>query len=286
MKFSREDVTFTSHGAALRGWLYRPEGDTPKPGVVMAHGLTAVREMFLDLYAEAFACAGFMTLVYDHFGFGVSDGEPRQSPAPSLQLEGYRDAIAWLRRQSGVDPDRIGVWGSSYSGGQVIMLAAEPLPIRCAVAQVPGFSMGGLQLSAATVAEITAAIQNGRLDDVIPAATATADGLGIMYQDDAHDWFTRVSRERAPTWRNEVRIGALTEPFEPIDFLVRTRIPLRCIVAPDDRLTPPDEGIKIAATVPLIDLVQISGGHFTAYEAGFDESARLAVDWFARHLAD
>ena len=76
MKFSREDVEFTSHGAALRGWLFRPEGNTPRPGIVMAHGFTAVREMFLDRYAEAFASAGFTTLVYDHFGFGASDGEP------------------------------------------------------------------------------------------------------------------------------------------------------------------------------------------------------------------
>lgn len=285
MKFFREDVEFTSHGATLRGWLFRPEGNTPGPGIVMAHGFTAVREMFLDRYAEAFASAGFTTLVYDHFGFGASDGEPRQSPTPSLQLEGYRDAIDWLRRQPWSDPDRIGIWGSSYSGGQVIMLAAEPLPIRCAVAQVPGFGGDGLQLSAATVAAITDAMQNGRLDDIIPAASATADGLGIMYPDDAYGWFTRVSRERAPAWRNEVRIGALAEPFNPVDFLVKTRIPLRCIVAPDDRLTPPQEGMKIAATVPMIDLVQIPGGHFDAYEAGFAESSGHAIEWFARHLA-
>ena len=52
---------------------------------------------------------------------------------------------------------------------------------------------------------------------------ATADGLGIMYPDDAYGWFTRVSRERAPAWRNEVRIGALAEPFNPVDFLVKTK---------------------------------------------------------------
>ena len=81
----------------------------------MAHGFTAVREMFLDLYAEAFAAAGFTTLVYDHFGFGASDGESRQSPLPSLQLQGYRDAVDWLGGQASVDPDRMGIWGSSYS---------------------------------------------------------------------------------------------------------------------------------------------------------------------------
>jgi hypothetical protein len=40
--------------------------------------------------SEAFAEAGLTTLVYDHYGFGASDGEPRQSPAPSMQLEANR----------------------------------------------------------------------------------------------------------------------------------------------------------------------------------------------------
>jgi dienelactone hydrolase len=82
----RHDVELTSHGATLRGWLYPAAGGGPGPGIVMAHGLSAVREMFLDRYAEAFAAAGCTVLVYDHFGFGASDGEPRQWPAPSVQL--------------------------------------------------------------------------------------------------------------------------------------------------------------------------------------------------------
>ena len=86
----REDVEFESLGSTLRGWLYRSELPAPGPAVVMAHGLTAVKEMFLDSYAEAFAKAGLTTLAYDHFGFGASEGEPRQSPAISIQLQGYR----------------------------------------------------------------------------------------------------------------------------------------------------------------------------------------------------
>jgi len=284
MTVSREDVEFTSHDAILQGWLFRPEGKLLTPGIVMAHGFSAVREMFLDRYADAFAAAGFATLVYDHFGFGASGGEPRQSPTASLQLEGYRDAVDWMRRQAQIDPDRIGIWGSSRSGGLVIALASEDLNIHCAVAQVPGFGKPALQFSAATVAAITEALENGRLDALIPAASATADGLGIMYPDDAYCWFTRVCKERAPSWRNEVRIGALTEQFSPIDLLAKTRILLRLIVAPDDKLTPPQMGMEIAANIPAIDIVKIPGGHFDAYESGFDESSSLAIEWFARHL--
>ena len=285
MTSTREDVEFVSRGATLRGWLYRPAGTTNSPGVVMAHGFTAVREMFLDRYAKAFAAAGLTALVYDHYGFGASDGEPRQSPEPSVQRDGYRDAIDWLGHQASIDAGRIGIWGSSYSGEHVVVLSTEDLPIQCAVAQVPGIGASGPDLSEATIAAIDEALEQGRLDDTIPAVSATKDEVGIMSEDTAYDWFMRVSAERAPSWRNEVRIGALTEPTKPIEYLPHVKVPLLLIVAPDDRLVPPGDGMKVAAKVPQIEVVEIPGGHFDAYESSFAESSQPAVAWFKRHLA-
>ncbi len=282
----RHDVELTSHGATLRGWLYPAAGGGPGPGIVMAHGLSAVREMFLDRYAEAFAAAGCTVLVYDHFGFGASDGEPRQWPAPSVQLEGYRDAVAWLATQSTVDAGRIGLWGSSFSGGEVIILAAEDLPIAAAVAQVPALAEGGPGLPAGALAAITGALEQGRDDLVLPATTATPDGDGIMFEDDAHRWFTRVAAERAPTWRNELRVSGLLEPFRPIDHLAGAKVPLLLIVAPDDGLTPPGPALAIAEAAPLVEVVEIPGDHFAAYESGFSASIEATVDFFGRHLGE
>jgi uncharacterized protein len=251
----------------------------------MAHGFTAVREMLLDRYAEAFAAAGFASLAYDHYGFGASEGEPRQYPAVSLQLDGYRDAIRWIGNQPSVDAERIGIWGSSYSGGHVIMLAAEDLPIRCGVAQVPGIGAGGPAPSEATVAAVTRALEAGRVDDTVPAVSATETGLGIMFEDGAHEWFTRVARERAPSWRDEVRVGALAESARPIDHLPRVKVPLLLIMAPENRLTPPAEAIRVAATLPMVEIAEIPGGHFDAYEASFAASSTRAVAWFQRFLS-
>ncbi len=284
MQRKRHDVEFTSHGATLRGWLYPATGDAPGPGVVMAHGLTAVREMFLDRYAEAFAAAGFTTLVYDHFGFGSSDGEPRQWPSPKVQLEGYRHAVAWLRTQASVDPHRIGIWGSSFSGGEVIILASEDLPIACAVAQVPAFAEGGAGLPTGALAAITEALEQGRDDLVLPATTPNPDGNGIMFEDGAHAWMRRVSAERAPTWRNEVRVSALLEPFRPIDHLAHAKVPLLLLVAPADTITPPGPAMALAAATPLVEVVDIPGGHFDAYESSFTASVEPTVAFFHRHL--
>src|SRR3954470_8639212 len=55
----RHDIEFDAEGTTLRGWLYVPDGaSAPAPAVVMSHGFSAVKEMYLDAYAEAFADAG------------------------------------------------------------------------------------------------------------------------------------------------------------------------------------------------------------------------------------
>jgi len=284
MALPRDDVEFTSHGAALRGWLYRAAGPGPHPGIIMAHGLSAVKEMFLDRYAESFADAGFTALVYDHIGFGASDGEPRQCPAPSMQLQGYRDAVAWLATEPGVDAERIGLWGSSFSGGEVIILASEDLPVRCGVAQVPALGEGGPDLPAGALRVLTAAFESGDTDATIAAVTDSPDGDAVMYEDAAYEWFTRVAAERAPAWKDALRISAFGEQFRPIDHLAEARVPLLLVVAPDDTLTPPGLALPIAASAPNVSVVKIAGGHFDAYESGFAASAGPAVEWFRTHL--
>src|ERR671920_1828167 len=134
---NRTDVEFNADGTTLRGWLYRPDGDGAAPGVVMAHGFSATKEMYLDSFAEVFAQAGLAALVFDHRNFGASDGEPRQEIDPWAQVRDYRHAITYARTREEVDGDRIGIWGSSYSGGHVLVVGAIDRRVKCVVAQVP-----------------------------------------------------------------------------------------------------------------------------------------------------
>ncbi|MBF3223412.1 alpha/beta fold hydrolase, partial [Pseudomonas aeruginosa] len=136
----RLNVEFCSEGVALRGWLYLPEARAERPAIVMTHGFSGVKEQYLDRYAEVFAAAGFVVLLYDHPNFGDSDGEPRQEIDPVMQRRGYRDAITWLGAQARVDASRIGIWGTSYSGGHVLEVAALDRRVKCVVAQVPTVS--------------------------------------------------------------------------------------------------------------------------------------------------
>ena len=110
---ARRDIEFDAEGVTLRGWFYAAEGSVSGATVVMAHGFSAVKEMYLDSFAEAFAAAGLNALVFDNRCFGASEGEPRQEIDPWAQVRDYRHAITYLHTVPEVDPGRIGIWGLS-----------------------------------------------------------------------------------------------------------------------------------------------------------------------------
>ena len=116
-------------------WLYQPE--QASACVVLAHGWTGVREQRLDAFAERFAAAGFAALVFDYRHFGASDGEPRSLLDIKRQREDWRAAVAYARGLDRIDPERIALWGSSFSGGHVIETAARDHRVAAVIAQVP-----------------------------------------------------------------------------------------------------------------------------------------------------
>lgn len=123
------EITFTSGGVACAAWHLPAAVNTladerGRPCVVMAHGFGGTRDTGLLGYAEAFAAAGIDAFVFDYRGFGASQGTPRQLVSYRRQRQDYHAAIAAARRLPGVDPERIVLWGTSYSGGHVVAVAA------------------------------------------------------------------------------------------------------------------------------------------------------------------
>src|SRR3954466_2215446 len=134
----RQDIEFDAEGTTLRGWLYVPDGaHGPSPTIVMSHGFSATKELFLDAFAEVFCDAGMCALVFDNRCLGASDGLPRQEIDPWAQVRDYRHAITYAGTREEVDRDRIGIWGSSYSGAHVIVVGAMDRRVKCVVSQVP-----------------------------------------------------------------------------------------------------------------------------------------------------
>lgn len=139
----RRDVRFGENGQERSGWLYLPKNArAPLPCIVMNNGLGATRDMVLPRYATRYAAVGFAVLTYDYRHFGDSAGEPRNHYSYDAQIEDCRAAIAFARSDKSIDPDRIGLWGTSAAGGNGIVIAAEDLRIRCFAAQCPTLDHG------------------------------------------------------------------------------------------------------------------------------------------------
>ena len=297
----RRDVEFDAEGVTLRGWLYTPDsGSAPFPTIVMAHGYSAVKEMYLDRFAEHFAEAGLAALVFDNRNFGASDGEPRQEIDPWQQVQDYRHAITYAGTLDEVDADRIGVWGSSYSGGHVIVVGAIDRRVKCVSAQVPLVS-GHRNARRLVRADFVTAVQGMFNEDrlnryqggepaMIPVVDEDPMAPSALPTPDSYTWFTETHDLRAPSWRNECTLRSVEmfwdyEPGAYLPYISPT--PFQMIVAAGDHLTVCDLAIEgFERALEPKRLVVLSGGHFNAYVAGFDEAGGAARDWFVQHLIE
>ena len=105
--------------------------------MVMAHGLSATKELRLPAYAERFCAAGIGVLLFDYRHFGASGGEPRQLLDISRQHADFRRALAYARDLDWVDPERVGLFGSSFAGGHVLAVGAADGRVAAIVSQCP-----------------------------------------------------------------------------------------------------------------------------------------------------
>jgi acetyl esterase/lipase len=103
----------------------------------MANGLGSTKDMALDAYAVRFCDAGLAVLAFDYRYNGKSGGEPRQLLWIPSQLEDYAVAVEYARNRDEIDPARIALWGTSLSGGHVLVAAARDNRIACISAQCP-----------------------------------------------------------------------------------------------------------------------------------------------------
>ena len=283
----------------LHAWLFRPEGFSgPSPAITMAHGFAGLKDRGLRGFAERFARAGFLVIVHDHRGFGLSGGTPRGDIDPWRQIADWRRVISYLESLDGIDRDRIGLWGSSYAGGHAMVLGATDPRIKVVVSQVPTISGYEQSLRRASAAERRAIELRFADDDrtqltgAVPAVqqvVSTDPSVPAVYRSQAmidyHESFPLppgVDPSETVTLQSTQRAWM----YEPGDWIARIGPkPLLMVVAAQDATTPVDLalGAYERAHEPK-RLVILDGDHFDAYVQTFERASSVAEQWFVEHL--
>lgn len=162
-EMERRTIDLFSEGTRIAADFFTPAGDRPEggwPSILLCHGWGGTKD-HLSRYAEKFAAAGFFAMTFDYRGWGESDGRIipvrggpqltetgerelkvqvlREIVDPVDQTTDIRNCLAVLASEPGVDPARIGIWGTSYGGGHAVFTAGNDNRIKAVVAQIGGF---------------------------------------------------------------------------------------------------------------------------------------------------
>jgi pimeloyl-ACP methyl ester carboxylesterase len=287
-------VSFDSGGVRCAGVHLRGAGEDfadaegRRPCVVLGHGFAGTVDSGLMPYAEGFAAAGLDALAFDYRHFGLSDGEPRQLLSIPAQLADYAAAIAFARTLDGVDPDRIVLWGSSYSGGHVVVAAVADGRVAAVIAQTP--AMDGMQalvkvaryaglgillkLTLAGLRDLAGSLR-GRPPAMVPVVAAPGS-VGVMTSADAEPGYRAIA---GASWRNEVaaRIALSAGSYRPGRQADRLPCPILVQIADRDAVAP----VKAAQDAAWLatgrsEVRTYPIGHFEVYTG----------EPFARALAD
>lgn len=129
-------VRFHSEAVPMVGVLFLPDSlkvGEKRPGILLCHGFTAVKEVLLPEIARRLANLGYVAMTFDYRFLGESGGEPRRQILPMRQIEDIRNAVTFLQNQLEVHPDRIGLLGVSLGGANVSYAAGVEERVKATV---------------------------------------------------------------------------------------------------------------------------------------------------------
>lgn len=118
-----DDLITTAGGDTIGASLFMPKGDGPFPAVLIARGAASYDRSLNYTEAQIFASYGIAALVYDNYGTGQTNGNPRTKDFEDKQNL-VLDLYAHLQAHPKIKGDRIGLMGGSQ-GARIAAMAAS-----------------------------------------------------------------------------------------------------------------------------------------------------------------
>jgi len=292
-------VNIMSEGVRMHGELFSLKSLAGKklPTIIQAHGwggtAAGFRRDSIDL-----ANAGYLVLSFDYRGWGESDArlilagtspvkpvsgqaqkfsadvvEVREVVDPLEFVTDWFNAIHWAMGEPMVDAARIGLRGSSYSGGHIVYVAARDPRVKAIVGQVSAF--------------------DSRPPAITTLAGSEADQLKLAY-----DEATRRARGELgyPPPRQMRVIGNLIGApirdklllYAPVEDAARLKncAALFIDAEKEELFDIKDHGKLAYERAPQPKKYVLIPGitHYGIYSAAREQAIKLAIEWFDQYL--
>jgi uncharacterized protein len=293
LRMNTRTVNFFSEATKMEGDLFLPadyKAGERRPAIVLCHGFTGVRSLILGDYAKVFCAAGFVVLTFDYRGYGGSEGTRRRL-IPLEQIDDIRNAISFVETLPEVDPNRIGLWGTSFGGANAPYAAGVDTRIKAAVGQV-GFGDGERFLldtrRFGEREELLQAVAEDRHRRAVEGGGKRLGPFDALNSAQTYAFVRETLKNVAPSqidisWET-IEKTLEYKPIEVIDRIAPRALLL--IGARDDDLCRIEgyEKLYERAREPK-KLVVLPITHYEIYGGKWlDESSRLACEWFERFL--
>jgi uncharacterized protein len=288
-------VSFYSEGVKLAGDLFLPpdvKPDERRAGIVLCHGYTGIRTIYLPDNAAVLAAAGYVVLTFDYKGWGDSEG-PKSRLAPYSRVADVQAALTFLGAQPEVDAERLGIYGTSYGGATVVWVAATDPRVKCVVAVV-GIGNGTRWMRSVRrpdeYHDLLTRTAADRVKRALTGVSELADRNEILLPDRQSLELGAAARRNNPAAVTELPLEFVDDTLGFNPEWVVDRIaprPLLLITTDDDRLVPPQESEAMYARAgEPKKLVLLRGfGHYEVYaKPAFDQLMREATDWYRQYL--
>ncbi len=290
-----KSIHFYSEGHKLSGDLYMPDGlesGEQRAGIVLCHGYTGVKDLYLPDNARVLNEAGYVVLTFDYKGWGESEGQ-RSRLAPYSRVADVQAAITYLGLQDCVAADRIGIYGTSYGGATVTWVGAVDQRAKCIVSCV-GVAHGGRWMRSVRRpdewVDLLARSRADREKRVLDGESEWADRAEILLPDRQSAALADAARKNNPNAISTLPLDYIDETLQFHPEWVVDKIaprPILFITTDDDRLVPPEESYALydKAGEPK-KLVTLKGfGHYEVYvEPAFSQVMDETVAWFQHFL--
>ena len=273
MDIEVSDVEFPSGSDLCRAWLLVPRAAAgSRPCVVLGHGFGLTRRSGLRAFGEAFARAGYVTLIFDYRRLGDSTGEPRQAISFRCQLEDWAAALSFVRALRSVDPERVVTWGFSLGAGHALAAAATDRSVAGVVAVAPMFSGFSSTLAAMrwwSAGNLLRLASRGALDLIAAALgrppvrvplVAPPGALGLLTSPDAYRGFRAIV---PPDFDFDVaaRIGLYFWSYNPGRRLQALGRPILVLPSKVDKVNPPGPVLRRARKCAHVQIVELDCEH-------------------------